>query len=340
MPSTDRRGEPEPGPGRPFDDDVEQILGGPASDGPDLPRRQSGSAPQNLAVTLMADFTLKTRAWVPSAAIVALLTHFEVTVSNARTAISRLARRGVLESDKRGRHTFYRLSVSSGAHIALSGYHLAGHPQLAEKWDRNWTLVAFSLSKEDTARRRALRGQLRWQGFAPLYDGLWVHPVPLAAAGAESLTDLAPGSLTVFRGEHRTFALPLGRNPLDAWDLAGIATRYHQFVADWEPYLARSTVTPLSGPQAFRDRAAVIEQYRLLPLLDPVVPLSLLPPEWPRVRAHETFAAVYDGLAQPALNHVLRVITEVSGAVPDGIGTHTVAEMAAGVGGAEVMRAQ
>ena len=321
----------QPGAGRPFDDDVEQVLGGDG-DSPRLPRRQVGSAPQNLAVTLMADFTIRTRAWLPSAAIVALLTQFDVSVSNARTAISRLARRGVLETDKQGRNTFYRLSASSKAHLVLAAHHLAGHPAMAETWDGRWTLAAFSLPKEHSAQRRALRSQLRWQGFAPLYDGLWVHPTPMGAAGAKSLTDIAPGRITVFRGEHCSFTLPLGRVPLDAWDLTGISRRYREFVAHWQARLAESDFLRVSDAKALRVRTAVIEQYRLLPLLDPAVPLSHMPPDWPRVSAHDTFAAVYDGLARPALAHVLHVITDVSGTAPVGIGTHTVAEMYAGLG--------
>src|SRR5690554_3869181 len=67
-----------------------------------LPRRQSGSSPQGLAVTLLADYTLRSRAWLPSAAIVELLAESGVNTAGARTAISRLARRGVLESARQG----------------------------------------------------------------------------------------------------------------------------------------------------------------------------------------------------------------------------------------------
>jgi phenylacetic acid degradation operon negative regulatory protein len=332
MSETDSHPVLRPGPGRPFDDDVEQVLSGLRNDTVGGSGRRIGSAPQNLTVTLLADFTMRTRAWLPSAAIVALLTSFEVSVSNARTALSRLARRGVLDTDKRGRHTFYRLSVSSHEHLALAAHHLAGHPMMAERWDGNWTLAAFSLPQDHSAQRRALRSQLRWQGFAPLYDGLWVHPMPLGPAGAGSLTDLAPGRITLFRGEHQRFALPLGRTPLDAFDLDGVAKRYREFVEYWREQLARRGTERLSGEQALHTRIAVIEHYRLLPLLDPAVPLSLLPPQWPRVAASETFAAVYDGLADAALRHVRRVITDVSGAAPSEIVTHTVAQMHAGLG--------
>lgn len=330
MPTSDpQRSRLRPGPGRPFDDDVDEVIAH-LDDSP-LPRRQAGGAPQNLAVTLMADFTLRTRAWVPSAAIVALLAQFDVSISNARTAISRLARRGVLEAAKHGRNTSYRLSASSANQIARAGRLLANHPRTAELWDGTWSLVAFSLPHQQSAERRALRGQLRWQGFAPVYDGLWARPMPVGADDVRSLTDIAPNRITVFRAEHRSFPLPTGRTPLDAWDLDALATRFREFTEFWQAHPARSGPARLPGQEALRARIAVIDQYRLLPLLDPAVPLSYLPPGWPRARAHDTLTAVYDGLADPSLRHVLRVITDVCGETPAGMGTHTVAEMADGL---------
>jgi phenylacetic acid degradation operon negative regulatory protein len=53
--------------------DIEEIFPEDAAESVRLPRRQAGSSPQGLAVTLLADYTLRTRARLPSAAIVALL---------------------------------------------------------------------------------------------------------------------------------------------------------------------------------------------------------------------------------------------------------------------------
>ena len=76
--------------------EIEEIFPDLAEGSVRLPRRQVGRAPQDMAVTLMADYTLRTRAWVPSAAIVALLGDANVSPAGARTAISRLSRRNVL----------------------------------------------------------------------------------------------------------------------------------------------------------------------------------------------------------------------------------------------------
>ena len=50
-----------------------------------------------------------------------------------------------------------------------------------EPWDGMWSLVAFSIPEEHRAARDELRKALRWLGFAPLYDGLWVSPRDHAA---------------------------------------------------------------------------------------------------------------------------------------------------------------
>ena len=82
--------------------DIDEIFPDDAAGAMRLPRRQAGNSPQGLTVTLLADYTLRTRAWLPSAAIVALLGEAGVSHAGARTAISRLARRGVLAGAGRG----------------------------------------------------------------------------------------------------------------------------------------------------------------------------------------------------------------------------------------------
>ena len=68
-----------------------------------------------------------------------------------------------------------------------------------------WSLVAFSIPEEHRAARDELRKALRWLGFAPLYDGLWVSPRDHAGEVIERLKDLGITTATAFRAT----ALPL-----------------------------------------------------------------------------------------------------------------------------------
>ncbi|GAB7039224.1 MULTISPECIES: PaaX family transcriptional regulator [Catenuloplanes] len=311
--------------------DIEEIFPEDAAGAVRLPRRQAGNSPQGLTVTLLADYTLRTRAWLPSAAVVALLGEAGVSPAGARTAISRLARRGVLEGSRRGRQSSYRLTAAAAGFLAVGGSAIVS-PAGAEPWDECWTLIAFSLPQAETARRRGLRTQLRWMGYAPLYDGLWVSPRALGDPARAELDRLAPGALTVFRARHVDVGAAAGRAPIDAWDLAAIGAEYAAFIRRWRATPARMSAGSITGAGAVRVRTEVMDDYRRLPVLDPALPARLLPADWPREAARNLFAAVYDGLARTAEAHVRDVAERVAGSPPSGVRAHTVADLAAGLG--------
>ncbi|MET7468131.1 PaaX family transcriptional regulator C-terminal domain-containing protein [Micromonospora sp. NPDC005686] len=309
--------------------DIEEIYPdeGPAAR---LPRRQAGTSPQSVAVTLLADYTLRTRAALPSAAIVALLGEAGVTSAGARTAISRLARRGVLEGSRQGRNSSYRLSRTAAEYLSAGGNWIIASTTEVQAWDGCWTIVAFSLPQDHGAQRRALRGQLRWLGFAPLYDGLWISPYELAAPARARLAQLALGAVTVFRGRQDALDAIGQRAPVDAWDVDAISGRYEAFLRRWSPLASR--LATVDGATAVRARTEVMDTYRRFPTLDPRLPLELLPAGWPRRAARDLFAAVYDGLAEPAETHVRAVVARFADPVPAGIRAHTTTDMLAGVG--------
>jgi len=305
--------------------DIDEIFPDDTAEPVRLPRRQAGNSPQGLTVTLLADYTLRHRAWLPSAALVTLLMEAGVSQAGSRTAISRLARRGVLEGRRQGRRSFYRLTPAAAVFLAVGGSAIAS-PVAAEPWDEQWTVIAFSVPRDQAAQRRGLRAQLRWMGFAPLYDGLWVSPRGLTGKAREQLAEFGP-TLTIFRGR---YADP-GRSPLDAWDTAAIARHYESFIASWHPLLPRIHAGQVSGPEAVRARTEVMDTYRRLPILDPGLPARLLPAGWLREPARDLFIAIYDGLAQNAEDHVRAVAAAGTDDPLRGVGAHTVAELAAGL---------
>jgi phenylacetic acid degradation operon negative regulatory protein len=306
--------------------DIEEIFPDDAAGPVRLPRRQTGNSPQGLAVTLLADFTLRTRAWIPSAAIVALLAEAGVSPAGARTTISRLSRRGVLEGSKHGRNSSYRLTSAAAHNLAVGGRSIVSAAADTGAWDQRWTLIAFSLPQDEVTRRRELRSLLRWLGYAPLYDALWVSPHDLTANTKAQLADLTFGAVTVFRARHVDFGASIGRDPLEAWDTTAIARQYDAFIERWSPLLP-GVRTSVTGVEAVRARTEVMDTYRRLPILDPRLPLDLLPPGWPRQAARDLFAAVYDGLAAPAEDHVRAVVGRFTTDPLTGVRAHTVADL-------------
>ena len=296
-----------------------------------LPRRPSGSSPPGLVVTLMADYTLRNDAWLPATALLTLLGEFGVTNTAGRAAISRLVRRGVLESRRHGRRSSYRLTGQAAAELSGGGVWVADFAAEPESWDGLWTFVTFSMPKEETTRRNALRVHLRWRGFAPLYDGVWVSPKPLSRQELDDLAPVASGAITVIRGQHVPLDIAEDRSPVSAWDLDVIAGHYETFVREWSALLPGIAAGGVTGSAAVRARTAVMDTFRRFPMIDPELPTKLMPPGWARARAREVFVAVYDGLAHPAQDYVRAVAAEAVGVERTAVQAHTVAEIHAGI---------
>jgi phenylacetic acid degradation operon negative regulatory protein len=293
-----------------------------------LPRQQAGSTAQNLAVTLVADYTLRTRAWLPSAAIVALLEEAGIGSAAARTAISRLFRNQVLESSRNGRYSSYRMTTAAAADLSAGGAWIAGFGTRPEPWDGYWTLVSFSFPQDERGGRRALRTQLRWLGFAPLYDALWISPDAPNPTVKQRLAATTLGTMTMFHARQVELAAPGMRDPIEAWDVANIASRYHTFIRRWQPLLPEIRTGTVLGAAAVQARTEVMDAYRQFPVIDPELPIELLPAHWPRAEAREVFVAVYDGLAAPAEKHVRALVARFDDAPRREIRAHSTAELA------------
>ncbi len=188
--------------------------------------------PPRLLLTLLGDYWWQRTEPLPSAAIVALLAEFGVSDSAARAALSRLTRNGLLVTSKSGRRTYSRLSVRAAEILDDGARRIFSFGAASQPWDGMWSLVAFSIPEDNRAARDALRKQLRWRGFAPLYDGLWVSPRDHAAEVIGYLKDLDITTGTAFRASTvRSASGRAGDIPARAWDLDGLRSRYEGFVS-------------------------------------------------------------------------------------------------------------
>jgi phenylacetic acid degradation operon negative regulatory protein len=278
----------------------------------DLPRLQTGAQPQRLLSTLLGDYWYDRTEHLPSAALVTLLGDFGVSAVGARAALSRLARRGVLESSKVGRYTYYGLTPRAAEVLGEGAWRILSFGQRYEPWDGHWRIAAFSVPEDQRDARRAVRNRLRWLGFAPLYDGMWVTPRPVAAAARRGFDELGVVGATVLT---TTVDPPIDgpRHPIEAWDLTDLRRRYLDFIASYSGLLARARDGAVDASEALVARTAVMEAWRYFPSLDPDLPVELLPSRWPRLGAHRVFAEIYDALAPNAVDRVREVVADYSG---------------------------
>lgn len=271
--------------------------------GPRLPRLQEGARPQHLIITLFGDYWPGRDQQLPSAGLVSLAEEFDISPPSARAALSRLSRRGLLASSKTGRRTFYGLTprteeiLREGAERIFS----FGAGDVAP-WDGTWLVVAFSVPEEQRDLRHALRTRLRWLGFAALYDGVWVSPRAQAGPTEQAIRDCQVRQASVFRATslHAPGGSGPGRHPLSAWNLDELRGAYDAFIRRFEPVCERAASGGIRAFEALVERTAIMDTWRTFPALDPDLPAGLLPPGWPRQRAHAIFGQVYDALGPPA----------------------------------------
>jgi phenylacetic acid degradation operon negative regulatory protein len=305
-------------------------------DGVTQPWTSPGSVaqrPPRLLLTLLGDYWWQRTEPLPSAAVVALLAEFGVSDSAARAALSRLTRNGLLVTSRNGRRTYVQLSARA-ANILDDGarriFSFGGRPT---PWDGMWSLVAFSIPEEHRSARDELRKALRWLGFAPLYDGLWVSPRDHADEVIERLADLGITTATAFRATALPF--PAGASaasglaarglagsggagsaapdiPARAWDLSGLQERYEEFTTFASLLRDQTEAGQVSIADALVARTRVMNEWRAFPALDPDLPDELLPPTWPRATARELFVACYDLLGPIATRRVRQIIARYS----------------------------
>jgi phenylacetic acid degradation operon negative regulatory protein len=274
-----------------------------------MPRSRAGAQPQHLLMTLLGDYWFGRSDKIPSAGLVDLLGEFGISAASARAALGRLARRGLLQSSKSGRHTFYGLTprpiqvLEEGLCRILS---FGAEP--AAPWDGTWLVVAFSVPEGQRDIRHALRVRLRFQGFASLYDGVWVSPRS-DSSGAESiLSDLGVETATVLRSSVIYPPVSGPGHPLSAWDLDELREAYDDFIDEFSPLLERVRLGQVTASEALIARTSVMDTWRQFPRVDPEFPSGALPEGWPRQRSREIFMQVYDGLGPLAEMRVQQVI--------------------------------
>ncbi len=262
--------------------------------------------PPQLLLILLGEYWWQQNEPLPSAALVALLTVFGVSDTAARATLSRLVHRDLLITSKRGRQTFYRPSDRAMQVLDNGARRIFSFGLPACPWDGIWSLVAFSIPEENRHLRSALRDRLRWLGFAPLYDGLWISPHDRLREAASQLAELSIDTTTLFRAHIVNSTSHIGL-PQYAWDLDALRAQYQQFIDMFLPLSKRIENGTVSPEEALRVRTRLIAIWQDFLAMDPDLPDELLSPDWPRAQARQLFVETYDALGPLAQYRVRQV---------------------------------
>lgn len=265
-----------------------------------LPRSQQGTNSQLRLSQLLADYTFEATPGLSSASIVRMLGEFGISPAGARTALSRVARRGLLEPRGTGKVRYVISEASRASHVERLGLVVRFGSEDRE-WDGWWTVVAFSVAERDRSQRAKLRLALEKALMAPMTDAVWVSPWDRTEVIGAAVEELGVRA-SILRAVEADGTAAM--RPVDAFDLDGLRARYDAYIARFEPLVDIARAGALSPSEALVARSEAVRDWRMLALTDPDLPTRLLPDDWPQRAAHRIFAEVWRGLAPLALLRV------------------------------------
>jgi len=261
------------------------------------------ATPRSLIVTVYGLYARESGGALPVAGLIRLMAALGVDEPAVRSAVSRLKRRGLVAPARVGDSAGYALTDWGRALLEEGDRRIFG--RLDSTVSDGWVLCVFSVPESQRTKRHTLRAKLTWLGFGVATSGVWIAPAHVAGAAAETLARHGlDGYVSLFRADHLGTA-PLADEVARWWDLKAL----HRMYLDWITVHGERPDTLDTEPaEAFGRWVRAVNDWRRLPYLDPGLPISLLPPDWPATRATAVFDELGRRLGEPAARHVEAVL--------------------------------
>lgn len=265
-------------------------------------------SPVRQVLTIFGDYWWHVGEPMPTGALVAALADLGVKEAAARATLTRMTRTGLLSAGRAGRRTMHRLTERAVAIVDEEAAWLDAFGLVEAPWDGLWSVLAFSIPESRRATRHLARSRLKWLGFAPLYDGVWISPGDRAAEAMAQLRELAVEDVTSMRASLET---SIEGGPQSAWDLDAVAEQYREFTD-----ALHAVGPPLSAAEAFAERTRLMLGWQAFRVLDTGMPAELVPPDWPRVAARRAWVRRYNELGDAAEERMRTLVAEIAVDLP------------------------
>ena len=272
---------------------------------------------QQLLVTIFGLYARGDGDALPVASIVQMLGELGIEPTGVRSSVSRLKRRGVLESRRESGVSSYAIAPSS-LQIFVEGDSRIYHPTRANMGD-SWLMAIFSVPESQREKRHVLRSELIRLGFGAVTSGVWIAPIKVREQTQERIRRLGLDHYVTFFSSDYLEPKGLSVKISKWWDLGSLESLYADFI-DRHAGMLRRWQAELSGGgggevpvPADRERAAFVDfipmftRWRHLPYLDPGLPLELLPDDWNAQIAEQLFADIHQLISPLAHNHVAKL---------------------------------
>ncbi|WP_255769034.1 PaaX family transcriptional regulator [Pseudarthrobacter sulfonivorans] len=268
---------------------------------------------QDIIVTVFGLYARDDRGAFAVSDLITLLSDLGVESGGVRSSVSRLKKRGVLESLRQDRSASYRLAAG------LEDVFRAGDERIFARRratvDDEWILTSFSVPESQRHLRHRLRTILTRIGCGQVAPGLWIAPGNLASEISPQLERAGlAGYVDLFQGAH-LMAGGIRHKVGQWWDLPALDALYADFIELNRPVLDRWEQCPNTSDgcqenrrQAFVDYVPLVTQWRRLPYMDPGLAEEYLPKDWSGLAAEALFTKLRELLGQQAERYAHSVI--------------------------------
>ncbi|WP_431711239.1 PaaX family transcriptional regulator [Glutamicibacter uratoxydans] len=218
---------------------------------------------------------------VPRPEVLALATAAGVGQAAAQTAVTRLADRGLFHLTAEG-----CIAISEPAQRMFArGNRRIFTPRHMAEGDL-WTLVAYSLPESLRSVRHQLRKHFTQLGGGLVSSGLWIFPQYLQTEVLQVLESLQiRHNATLFETGVPQFAHSALDSARTWWDLEKIAGLHQEFIDT----IKQLEPTRKDLAHSYHCYVRLVDAWRAIPYLDPGLPPSMLPEQWPGEKSRELF---------------------------------------------------
>jgi len=233
--------------------------------------------------------------WVSSAHLVRIMEALGVPANGARSAIARVKSKGLLVPEVVDGQQGYRVSADAVPMLESGDRRIFNYRQQRE--EDLWCLISFSIPESRRDARHQLRRRLGWIGCGTVATGLWICPAALKPEVLTILDDLnLRECATLFIAGAPEAEGSLAETAAQWWDLDRLRDLHERFLAQHAPKVG----PVMTDAEAFARYIHALDQWRVIPYLDPGLPNSALPEEWPGQASLDLFGRISRSLAARA----------------------------------------
>ena len=263
----------------------------------------------SLLRTIIGLYLRRIGGWIAISDLVELMEDLGTPAARTRTGVVRLKKKELLIAE-REEAIGYRLNPDSVRMLERGDRRIFDVKQMHV--GDAWCLVSFSIPEEQRDLRHQVRRRLQWIGCGMVQPALWLCPDYLQPEVNEILIELGARVYSVlFRTEEPKVAYSLPTAIPYWWDLGELRAQHTAF---------QEAVAEIENREIETDRDAfvaylsLIDNWRILPYVDPGLPAHLLPADWPGQRSIDSYRELSARLHERAWAHVQSVVDRADAA--------------------------